>query len=273
MKNKTVEVSQNAIIFFGLVMVGILGYGGYLYGKVSTLEKTGVVAGAVAPTPQAAGQQAQQPATTAITIDQVRGLFGGGNITFGDKNSKLVFVEFSDPSCPYCHVAAGKNSELNKQMGAQFLLKADGGTYLAPVAEIKKMVDEGKAAFVWMYANGHGNGEMATKALYCGHEEGKFWQIHDLLMTNKGYELINTTVKNDKTQAGVMAEFLKGAVNLGEMKTCLESGKYDGRMASDMAVAQQFGFNGTPSFFVNTKNFAGAYNFTDMKSAVDAAGI
>ena len=52
---------------------------------------------------------------------------------FGKKDSKILFVEFSDPSCPFCHVAAGKNPELNKQAGAQFTMEKDGGTYVPPV--------------------------------------------------------------------------------------------------------------------------------------------
>jgi protein-disulfide isomerase len=38
-----------------------------------------------------------------------------------------------------------------------------------------------------------------------------------------------------------------------------------------MAVAKQFGFSGTPSFFVNTTHFGGAYSFKDMQVAVDSA--
>jgi protein-disulfide isomerase len=118
--------------------------------------------------------------------------------------------------------------------------------------------------------NGHGNGEMGTKAFYCAKEKGKFWEVHDLLMSKAGYDLMNTEMKNDKTKSGVLADFLKKAVNPSDMKACLDSGKYDERLASDMAIATQFGFAGTPSFFVNTKKFAGAYSYTDIKSTVDS---
>ncbi|MFZ1627199.1 MAG: DsbA family protein [Candidatus Moraniibacteriota bacterium] len=218
----------------------------------------------------AAQQPAAQPAAQpAVTLDQVKALFNSKNLAFGNKDSKVLFVEFSDPSCPYCHIAAGKNPNLNKKAGGQFIMTTDGGTYIAPVPEMKKLVDAGKAGFVWLYANGHGSGEMATKALYCGKEKGKFWEVHDLLMTEAGYDLQNNDVKNDVAKAGVLADFLKSAVSAGEMKSCLESGKYDSRIADDMAIAQQFGFRGTPSFFVNQTNFSGAVSFKDMQAAVD----
>lgn len=260
--NNENEVKINVNVIFGVVVLitALVGATGYFYGKSTNVLGT-----------TTAEPVAQQPAKATVTMDQVRSLFNDNNLAFGDKNSKLLFVEFSDPSCPYCHAAAGKNPELNKQMGAQFILKADGGSYVAPVPEMKKLVDSGKAGFVWIYANGHGNGEVATIAQYCAKEKGKFWEVHDLLMTEKGYELINTTVKNDKTKSGLMATFLKSAVSESEMKACIDSGKYDKRPAEDMAIATQFGFSGTPSFFVNTQNFAGAYSFTDLQSAVDGA--
>ncbi len=219
------------------------------------------------PVTQPDGQAAAQP---VVTLDQVKALFTGKNLVFGNKNSKVLFVEFSDPSCPYCQIAAGKNPSLNKQAGNQFLMVQDGGTYLPPVLEIKKLVDAGKAGYVWLYANGHGNGELATKALYCANEKGKFWEVHDLLMSEAGYDLLNNNVKNDTAKIGVLAEFLKGAVNMTDLRTCLESGKYDSRLTGDMAIARQFGFQGTPSFFVNQTNFAGAVSFKEMQSAVDS---
>ena len=253
-------MSKETIVVLLLVVAAF--FGGFYFSKSNGNESTATAI------PTTAVQQQQ---AAPVSIDQVKALFNGDNLVFGNKDSKLLIVEFSDPSCPYCHVAGGKNPSLNKQMGAQFLMKADGGTYVAPEPEIKKLVDSGKAGFVWIYANGHGNGELATQALYCANESGKFWQVHDKLMTSEGYDIINTTVKNDKTKSGVLADFLKSAVDSTTLKNCLESGKYAGRISSDMALATQMQFEGTPYFLVNTTKFVGAYSFTDMQSAVDEA--
>lgn len=268
MNNNEVKISFNSVLLVVLTIVGLVGTSGYFFGKSS--------GGNVVATPT---KTAVQPSKPTVNIDQVKALFNDNNITFGDKNSKVLFVEFSDPSCPFCHVASGKNGALNKQMGQQFILKADGGSYVAPVVEIRKLVDAGKAAFVWLYANGHGSGATATKALYCAKEKGKYWEAHDLLMSNAGYELMNTTMEKDASgraldNAGNQAltiKFLQSAVDSTFMKDCLASTKYDDRLTGDMAIANQFGFQGTPDFYVNTTNFSGAYSFEQMKSAVDAA--
>lgn len=212
----------------------------------------------------------QAGATTTATVSQLKDMFNSGKyITFGDVNSKVLFTEVSDPSCPYCHIAAGHNGALNKQAGAQFTLVADGGSYVAPVIEMKKLVDAGQAAFMWLYSNGHGNGEVATRALYCAKDQGKFWEAHDKMMTAEGYDLINNTIKNDKSKNDQMADFLNGLVDVNALKGCLASNKYDGKPAEDQTAARAIGVSGTPGFFINAVNFAGAYSYVDMKSTVD----
>ncbi len=261
-------VSNNTILILVLVLFSL---SGFFLGSVWTenrMLKKGTVAGTQA---QAQAQQPTAPTQVSVTQDMIKGLFDDKNITMGKSDAKLTFVEFSDPSCPYCHIAAGKNPSLNAQAGDRFKLVSDGGSYLAPVPEMKKLVDQGKASFVWVYSPGHGNGELATQALYCAQEKGKFWPVHDKLMSKEGYDLLNETVKNDKANSGKLAEFLKDAIKQSDMQKCLESGKYADRIATDTQTATKFGVAGTPGFFVNTQMYAGAYSFTDMKSAVDAA--
>ncbi len=257
-----------------LVVIFALVFGmGVLWQKVNQLEKgitttntTGNTTGATTAPSQ---QQAAQPPN--ITIEQIKKVFNDPNVVhFGDVNKKLLLVEVADPSCPYCHIASGKNPQLNSQT-SQFKLVADGGTYVAPVEEMRKLVDQGKAAFAYVFFPGHGNGEMGMKAMYCADEKGKFWAAHDLLMTSAGYDLMNTTVKNDKSQSAKVADFLKNAVDPNFMKQCLDSGKYDNRLTADTTIAQGLGVQGTPGFYVNTTNFAGAYSYKDMQSVVDAA--
>lgn len=246
------------IVLVLLVLVGGLAFGlGAMWSKLQTLGQTAPQAGQ-------AQQVAQAPAVPKVDINTIKGLWDKNVIKFGDANKNNLLVEVADPSCPYCHAAAGLNPELSNQIGPQFKLVADGGTYVAPVPEMKKLVDSGDAAVVWIYTPGHGNGEMGTKALYCAYDQGKFWEAHDKLMTNKGYELLNNTVKNDKTKSQELADFL-GMKNL---KDCLDSGKYDSRLAEDTKLASSLGVSGTPGFFVNETNFAGAYSWNDMKSAV-----
>lgn len=227
---------------------------GVLWQKVNSLEKGGTT------TTTTAGV----PVAPTVTIDQIKDLFNKNVIKIGDENRKLLVVEVADPSCPWCHVAAGKNKELYSQMGV------DAG-YVAPVPELKKLVDSGDASFVYLYFNGHGNGEMGAKAMYCANEKGKFWEAHDLLMSSAGYTLLNDVVKNDKAQSGKLSDFLKGVTDATALKSCLDSGKYDSALVENSALGGELGVTGTPSFFLNTTNFPGAVPFSQMQSAIDSA--
>jgi protein-disulfide isomerase len=259
-----------ALFLSALVLAGGLFFG--LNNIASAIKAGGTVAGTNTTTGTTTTNTTNTDGTaSAVTQDQVKSLFNGSYLTFGDSNRPLLFVEFSDPSCPYCHIAGGKNGELNKQAGSRFTLVQDGGTYVAPVEEMKKLVDEGKASFAWVYTNGHGNGELSTKAMYCAYEQGKFWEVHDKLMSAEGYDKVNNEIKNDKANITKAVDFLKDVIDANFLRSCLESGKYDGRIASDQSVASAFGVSGTPGFFVNTTMFPGAYSFTDMQSAVNSA--
>lgn len=259
-----------------MVLVIVMSFAlGSLWSKVKYLETAVKDAGTKTntETTAAADQQQAAPAVKA-DLNTIKGLFDMNLIKFGDAGRKLLFVEFGDPSCPFCHVAAGKNPELNRQMDSKtnrFQLVSDGGLYLAPVPEMKKLVDSGKASLVMIYTPGHGNGEMGMKAMYCAYEAGRFWQVHDTLYTMKGYEMLNNTVKNDKANSGVLADFLKGAMDAKKMKDCLDSGKYDSRIDEDVMLAEKTGAEGTPGFYINDKFFNGAYSYNDMKSVADAA--
>jgi len=270
MKEKRhVGILEKIVPVLLLVSIALSFAVGILWQKVTGLE-SGKTATAVVPT--GAQQAATGETAQAISLDTVKGLFKKDLIKLGDDRRKVLFVEISDPSCPYCSIAAGKNPELNKSAsGGRFTLVADGGTYVAPVPEIKKLVDEKKASFVYIYSPGHGNGEMGMRALYCANEKGKFWEVSDLLMSAKGYDLLNNTIKNDKTKAKELAEFLSPAFKSSDMQKCLESNKYDNRLTSDTQVASSLGIEGTPFFAVNATKFAGAYSFKDMEAVVNAA--
>jgi protein-disulfide isomerase len=255
-----------SVVLYVLLLVAAF-FLGSLTTKVSYLEKNTKPADTTATT-----QAGAQPAAIKVDLNTIKAVFKNKDvIRFGDANKKVLFVEVADPSCPFCQAAAGKNPELNKQMGEQFILESDGGTYIPPVLEMRKLVDSGQASFAYIYQNGHGAGEMAMKAMYCANEQGKFWDAHDKLNTNDGYNLINNDVKNDKTASGKISDFLADVVDASALKSCLDSGKYDSYLANDQKLASSLGANGTPGFFVNTTNFAGAYSWKEMKTAVDTA--
>jgi protein-disulfide isomerase len=251
--------STNRILIVALIIAAF--FLGSFFNQIASVKNT-------SPDAKTTKAQTTPNPQAEINMDTIRALFNNKNIVLGNKNSKNLFVEISDPSCPYCSIVAGQNPELNKQVGPRFAMAIDGGTYVPPVPEMKKLVDEKKAAFVYIYYPGHGNGEMGVKALYCANEKGKFWEIHDKLMSADGYNLLNNIIQNDKTKSQQLADFLSDVFDSTAMKACLDSGKYDPKLKEDIALAEALKVSGTPGFYINTTNFGGAYSWTDMQSAV-----
>ncbi|MCL4366645.1 DsbA family protein [Patescibacteria group bacterium] len=262
-------ISTPAAILIGslIIAIAILVSNGTIKLRGLSVDST---ASTTTPTQSTTNTNAAPSAAPQVTMDQVKSAFNKSLIKFGDTNSKLIVLEIADPSCPYCQIASGQNPDLNKQAGSQFLLASEGGSYVAPVPELEKLVKNSQAAFSYIYFPGHGNGEMGAQALYCAFEEGKFWEVSDMLNSSKGYDLLNNVVKNDKTKSADLANFLKPVFDVNTMKQCLDSGKYASRLQTETALASSLGVSGTPGFFLNTTNFAGAYNYTEMQSIVDS---
>lgn len=257
---ESLNYSVNSIYFIiGIVLiVGLISL--ITFFKTSSIEKRIKTLEGYFPTPQP---------TVSLTKDSLKKFFTNDFIHFGDENNKLLIVEVSDPSCPFCHIAGGHNPDLSSQVGDRFKYQSQGGNYIPPLPEIKKLVDQGKASFALIYSNGHGNGELAAQALYCAYEKNKFWEVHDKLMTNDGYNLINDQVKNNPQNISKLVEFLANDIDSQFLSQCLESKKYADKLSRDQQLSPNIGFQGTPHFVINGKLFQGAYSFSDMKSEVD----
>jgi len=82
--------------------------------------------------------------------------------------------------------------------------------------------------------------------------------------------LLNDKIKNDKTKFVELASFLQGTVDTNKLKTCFDSRKYEGRISSDPQIAQDFGYQATPTFFINDKVVEGASSWdTAFKRIVE----
>jgi len=258
---------EKASPLFILLSIVLAFFVGTLWQKVRTLEK-----GNAERVQQGATSAPSQAENAKVSMDTIRGLFDKDVIKFGNKDSKLIFVEISDPNCPYCAVASGENPELNKTFReGRFKLVKDGGNYVSPVSEMRKFIDEGKASFIYVYYPGHGLDEMEAKVLYCAYEMDKFWPVHDLLMSSAGFDFLNKNEQVTEKKSDKFAQFFKSVVDPVKMKECLDSDRYKSRVQSDMDLAVSLGLQGTPMFFVNDTRFDGAYSFSDMEPVVKAA--
>lgn len=174
----------------------------------------------------------------------------------GSASAPVTIVMFSDPSCPFCGAAAGGNKEV-----MDYLRSRDKTWEPSIPGIMKDFVATGKARLVYKYFPGHGTGEQAMKMLFCANEQGKFWELHDLISKNQADVESVTKINSYAKSVGV---------DTAKLASCVASKKYDAKIQSDVAAGQGANIDGTPAFFVNDTYISGAISYLTMRDAINA---
>lgn len=203
------------------------------------------------------GQQPSQP--TAGGAQQRVNLNVGNAPVKGPKDAKVTVIIFSDPSCPYCGAAAGTAAEVVAYM------KQKSPTWEPAVPGIiKEYVNTGKARIAFKYFPGHGKGVDAMEMMWCANEQGKFWEMHDVMFANQKL-MESGDVAGLKTTALTVS-----GLDKDKFETCVAGEKYKDQYNSDTQEGSAAGVSGTPAFFVNGILISGAQPFSTLKQAIDA---
>jgi len=172
-----------------------------------------------------------------------------GDPAKGNPDAMLTLVEFTDYQCPFCgrHV---------KSVMPQVL---------------KEYVDTGKVRYVIrdFPLSFHKNAKNAAYAAHCAGEQGKYWEMHDVLFNNQ------KALERDKLSeyAGTLE------LDVAAFDECLDSGRYTDKVDASLKDGARATVKGTPSFVIGTvgddgkvkgtKIIRGAVGFNVFKSALD----
>lgn len=180
-------------------------------------------------------QQPAAPQRPAVDFNQVHNLPIGSSPIKGKKEAAVTIVEFSDFQCPYC---SRLQPTLNQVLSAY-------------PNDVKLVFKDFPLSF-------HQQAKNAAKAARAAGEQGKYWEMHDLLFENfsqlndNSYKEFAAKLKLD--EAKFMAAF--------------QSNKYDNLIQQDITLGQGAGVGGTPTLFLNGKRMQGR-SFDDFKTAIE----
>jgi protein-disulfide isomerase len=153
----------------------------------------------------------------------------------GPQDAPVTIIEYADYECPYCQ-------------------------QIQPVLEKLEAEYKGKVAFAYKDAPlpMHPHAQKAGEAARCAGAQGKYWEYHDLLFSSKALEIPQlkegaATLKLD-TQA---------------FDKCLTSGEQEKAVKTQLAEAQTFQLQGTPSFFINGIFFSGSLTLEQFHTVID----
>lgn len=184
----------------------------------------------------AAPVQAAPQGRPAIDFNKVYKLPVAHSPIKGNKDASVTIVEFSDFQCPYC---AQLQSTLNEVLQA----------YPRDV----------KLAFKHYPLPFHQQAMNAVKATEAAREQGKFWEMHDLIFQNFN-KLTEQSFKDFAQQLGL---------NVEKFSSDFASNKYDQQIQQDMALARNSDVSGTPTLFLNGKRMQ-SRSLNDFKQAIDS---
>jgi protein-disulfide isomerase len=136
----------------------------------------------------------------------------------GELTARIAVLEYSDFECPYCYRFAVNTFPTIRS----------------------QYIDSGKIRFGFRQLPleaKHRTAMDAASAAVCAHSQGKFWPMHDALFTQpSALDAASTIVKAGRI-----------GLDLGQFKTCL-SREAQVRVRKEIAEAEGFGINGTPTF-------------------------
>ncbi len=193
-----------------------------------------IATGVSAPAP--APQQPNQPAAPAPAAIRKIDFPSDSPQKGGKAGAKATIVIWSDFQCPFCSRVVPTLKQIEDTYG-----------------------DNVKMVFRNQPLPFHNNAKGAAEASMAANEQGKFWQMHDKMFANQ-QALDRASLERYAQELGL---------DVGKFKAALDSGKFTKRVEEDSAAGMAVGANGTPTFFINGREFVGAQPFEAFKNVID----
>jgi protein-disulfide isomerase len=173
----------------------------------------------------------EEPAGARVQVDAGKGFARGA------KDAAVTIVEFSDFQCPYCQAATATMHQVMSQYA-------------------------GKVKWIFRdfpIPNLHPLAPKAHEAARCAAEQGKFWEYHDLLFE-----------RSPRLSPAELKQYARELKLNGEaFDKCLDSGKNQTAVASDVEEGSRLGATGTPTFFINGRMLVGAQPIAAFQKIID----
>lgn len=143
----------------------------------------------------------------------------------GNEITAITVVEFADFQCPYCQQAAGLSGAL-----------------------LKEFPNDVKFVFKHYPLGRHADAFKAATASWAAHQQGKFWEMHDLIYRGDIAQLPVEKLRGYAEQLGL---------DMPRFDEDMKSLKAAQAVTLDKQLGKRIKVGGTPAYFVNGKRFDG----------------
>lgn len=159
-----------------------------------------------------------------------------GSPAIGPANAPVTVVEFSDFQCPFCGRVVPTMKEIEKNYG-----------------------DQVRLVFKHLPLAMHSKAPQAHAAAQAAANQGKFWEMHDLIFANQ----------REMSEAKYIEYAGQLGLDVDRFKQDMASPATRKKIDDDVAQATQLGVTGTPGFFINGRFTSGAKPFSEFKRMID----
>ena len=183
------------------------------------------------------GAAAQAPQPPAEDMNKVYDIPVENSPIRGNKNAKITIVKFSDIQCPFCQ------------------------RFYTPIAEVLKAYPNDVRFMIKNFPlTFHPNALPAAKASLAANEQGKYWEMMDLLLTHGA----------DLSENGYKEMAKKISLNVDKFTKDLKDNdaKYQAIIQKEIDLGSQVQVMGTPTFFLNGKKTI-ARDLNGFKAEID----
>ena len=158
--------------------------------------------------------------------------------TANNSNAPVTIVEFFDYQCPFC---------LKTNPAVEEAIKNHPGKVRLVLKNLPLSI--------------HPDSALAHQAALAAGEQGRFWEMHDLLFAN-----------NNKIKLPDLLHYAQQLhLDVPRFQKALESGRFRHVIADDLAMAHGLGISATPTFFINGSSFVGQLSADKLNAAIDEA--
>lgn len=188
-----------------------------------------------------------KPATVTTVDPNLPPLLAEGYLK-GDPNAPVVLIEFGDFECPQC----GKFATVTEP-------------------DVRKhLIDSGKVALRYFDypLPMHPNTWEASHTAACANEQGRFWEMHDMLY-NGQLEWNGQATSNPK---GVFKGYARQlALNVDQWESCYDTRKFQRQLDANKAEGDRRRVGGTPTFYIGNRMLTGNATFDELRREIETA--
>lgn len=102
----------------------------------------------------------------------------------------------------------------------------------------------------------------AHNASECAAEQGKFWELHDVILANQS--------AFTKASLKALGQQVQG-MDQNQYAQCVDTEKYRSKVEQDSNQASSLGITSTPTILINNRMILGAQDYSVFKAAIEQA--